>query len=331
MEWFKDKDNILIALSGGVDSALVAYAAFLQLGSHAIAVTADYRTLSKEELDAAKSICTEIGIRQIMLEYDELENPNFVINDNTRCYHCRMELGRRLASLAKQMDGLWVVTDGTNLDDLGDYRPGIEAMRENSVRSPLIETGFSKSDVRAVVRDAGLSIHDRPSNSCLASRIPWGVRITAGKLARIELGERIVRQMSGARQVRVRDIAGSARIEVEPEILHVFDNVVCGDAASDALAHAVDVRSHDDYSITDANDDNCMSYTSSRADRCLDVSDRHRKNLASNYSDHNSYDVGNGKKLLDVIAEKLVMIGFDNVVLDPDGYKTGKLNDVVLD
>lgn len=268
--WFEDKDGVLVALSGGVDSALVAYAAFDRLGKSAVAVTADYKTLSREELDAAKSICAEIGIRQLTLEYDELENPDFVKNDNNRCFHCRMELGRRMADLACEMDGSWVIVDGTNIDDLGDYRPGIRAMRQNKVRSPLVEVGFKKSDVRRIARDVGLSVHDRPSNACLASRIPWGQRITAERLLRIELGERIVRQLTGVRQVRVRDISGSARIEVDSEELGLFD--------------------------------------SGRLEDCPDGEETYRDGL------------------LGEITRRLATIGFDDVVLDREGYRPGKLN-----
>ena len=311
----------MIALSGGVDSALVAYAAFSELGAHrAIAITADYRTLSQDELDVAKSVCAEIGIRHIMLEYDELENDNFVTNDNTRCYHCRTELGGRLAEMAKSMDGLWIVVDGTHLDDLGDYRPGIEAMRENHICSPLIDARFTKHDVRTVAQHVGLSIHDRPSNSCLASRIPWGVRITAEKLARIELGERIVRQLSGAKQVRVRDIDGSARIEVEPEILHIFDDVAYDPAmygvsrSDNYLVCGVDAGSDDDNGVFD----HSYQYNTLNSNHNTSCNNN---NTADNVS----------AKLFDVIADRLKMIGFNDVVLDPQGYRTGKLNDVILD
>ena len=203
-----------MALSGGVDSALVAHAAREALGDRAAAVTADYRTLARDELESARRVCAEIGIRRMTIEYDELANEDFARNDPDRCFHCRTELGGRLAELARARGA--VAVDGTNLDDLGDYRPGIEAMRASGVRSPLAECGMTKADVRRAARLAGLSVADRPSNSCLASRIPWGQRVTAQRLARIELAESIVRGHSGARQVRVRDVGGSARIEVEP-------------------------------------------------------------------------------------------------------------------
>ncbi len=254
VNWFDGKRKVLIALSGGVDSALVAYAAFQKLGNSAIAVTADYKTLSEEELRTAKQICSEIGIQQLLLDYNELENEEFTKNDQNRCFHCRLELGDHLIELAKKHN-VDVIVDGTNLDDLGDYRPGIKALKQNGIRSPLVETNFSKSTIRETAKSIGLSVFDKPSNSCLASRIPWGQRVTAEKLIRIEFGETIVKQLTNVKQVRVRDINGSAKIEVDKKMISVFDDVV-----------------------------------------------------------------------LKQITEKLKMIGFTAVEVDPEGYKPGKIN-----
>lgn len=225
VNWFESKNKVMIALSGGVDSALVAYAAFQKLGNSAIAVTADYKTLSKEELCSSKQICKEIGIRQLFLDYNELENEEFIKNDSNRCFHCRIELGDHLIALAKKHD-IQVIIDGTNLDDLGDYRPGIEALKQNGIRSPLVETNFSKSEVRKSAKFVGLSVYDRPSNSCLASRIPWGQRVTAEKLIRIEFGETIVKQLTNVKQVRVRDLNGCAKIEVDKVMISSFNDVI---------------------------------------------------------------------------------------------------------
>jgi pyridinium-3,5-biscarboxylic acid mononucleotide sulfurtransferase len=223
IDWFENKNKVMIALSGGVDSALVAYAAFQKLGTSAIAVTADYKTLSKEELETAKQICSEIGIRQILLDYDELQNEEFVKNSSDRCFHCRMELGDHLVTLAKEHD-VKVIVDGTNLDDLGEYRPGIEALKKNGIRSPLVETNFTKNEIRKTAELIGLSVYDKPSNSCLASRIPWGQRVTAERLIRIELGETIVKQITNLKQVRVRDLDGVAKIEVDKDRISVFND-----------------------------------------------------------------------------------------------------------
>jgi len=223
MHWFSGRQSAIIALSGGVDSAVVAYAAFRALGDGALAVTADYKTLAQEELDSAKKICKEIGIRQEIITYSELENDDFVKNDKNRCFYCRSELSEHLINIAKKK-GVDLIVDGTNVDDLGDYRPGITALKNNGVKSPLVEAGLGKKDVRMIAKTAGLSVYDRPSNSCLASRIPWGQRVTAERLARIEVGERFVKQVTGARQVRVRDIDGAAKIEVGRDELHLLSD-----------------------------------------------------------------------------------------------------------
>lgn len=231
VDWFADKDKVFVALSGGVDSALVAYAAFQKLESSAIAVTADYKTLSKEELDSAKKICSEIGIQQILLDYDELENAQFTKNDSNRCFYCRMELGTHLLELAKLHD-VKTIVDGTNIDDLGEYRPGIDALKKNGIKNPLVETGFTKKEIRDAAKSVGLSVYDKPSNSCLASRIPWGQQVTAEKLTRIEYGETIIKQITKVKQVRLRDFNGYAKIEVETNDIPIFNKEIVDEISS---------------------------------------------------------------------------------------------------
>ena len=223
LKWFDDKDKVLVSLSGGVDSALVAYAANKKLGKNAVAVTADYKTLSSEELDSAKLVAHEIGITHHLIEYSELENENFVKNDNKRCFYCRDELSKELIKLSNSL-GIETIVDGTQSDDIGDYRPGIEALHGNGIRSPLLEVKFTKKLVRNTAKHVGLSVYDKPSNSCLASRIPWGQRVTAEKLVRIELAEKIIKQKTNIQQVRVRDINGLARIEVQSDKLTLLDD-----------------------------------------------------------------------------------------------------------
>jgi pyridinium-3,5-biscarboxylic acid mononucleotide sulfurtransferase len=224
IEWFSNNTkSALVALSGGVDSAVVALAAKKALGINALSITANYRTLSTDELATAEKIATEIGIAHRVLEYDELKNPDFVKNDELRCYHCRNELGRRVVHEAHK-SGISLVVDGTSVDDLKEYRPGIMALRKNGVRSPFVEIGIDKSQIRSIAEEYGLSIYDKPSNACLASRIPKGVSVTYEKLHKIEKSEIIVKMLSEAKQVRVRDHGDIARIEVgRGELSKLFD------------------------------------------------------------------------------------------------------------
>ena len=225
LKWFDSKEKVLVSLSGGVDSALVAYAAQKTLGKNAKAITADYKTLSSEELNSAKIIAKEIGITHEIIEYSELENPNFVKNDEKRCFYCRDELSHKLLDYASLLN-IETIVDGTQNDDMGDYRPGIDALHGNGILSPLLETQFTKDMVRKVAKSVGLSVFDKPSNSCLASRIPWGQRVTAEKLVRIEMAEKIIKQETRLKQVRVRDIDGNARIEVASEKIGFLNEVV---------------------------------------------------------------------------------------------------------
>ena len=197
----------------------------------------------------------EIGIQHIIINYNELDNENFVQNDKNRCFYCRDELSEKLIETAKQLQ-LEFIVDGTHTDDLGDYRPGIDALRKNGIKSPLLDVNLSKDEIRTICKKIGLTIYNRPSNSCLASRIPWGQRVTAERLARIEMGETIIKQLTGFEQIRVRDLDGAAKIEVEPSnVSLLYDN---------------------------------------------------------NY--------------LEQIITKFQMIGFRSVIVDPEGYKSGKLN-----
>ena len=223
LNWFSNKNSVLISLSGGVDSALVAYAAFEKIGKNAVAVTADYQTLAQDELDSAKKITQEIGIRHVLISYDELQNEDFVRNDNNRCFYCRDELSEKLIETAKQFQ-LDVIVDGTHADDLGDYRPGINALQKNGIKSPLLDVNLSKDEIRVMCKKIGLTIYNRPSNSCLASRIPWGQRVTAERLARIEMGETMIKQLTGFQQVRVRDMNGVAKIEVDSNNISLLHN-----------------------------------------------------------------------------------------------------------
>lgn len=224
MEWFmKDRAPVIIALSGGVDSAVVALAAKKALNNEAIAITANYNTLSNDELNSAKNVANEIGIFHKIIEYNELNNSLFVKNDSSRCYHCRTELATYLLEEAKKL-GAALIVDGTQTDDLIDFRPGIKALKEKGIRSPLVECGVGKKEIRSIARRYGLSVHNRPANSCLASRIPPGITVTYDKLRKIENSETVVMAVLGVSQVRVRDHGDIARIEVPKEELYkLFD------------------------------------------------------------------------------------------------------------
>ena len=218
-----DRDGVLIAFSGGVDSAVVAAIAHDALGDDAVACTAKSETLPAAELDDARRVAEEIGIRHEIVEFSELDNPDFVENDGDRCYHCRtMRLGR-MYEAAKEL-GIGTVCDGTNASDPGEgHRPGLRAVEELDVRSPLLEAGIGKDEVRQVADDYGLSVADKPSMACLSSRIPTGLEVTNERLTRVEKAERVLREW-GFSQFRVRDHDGLARIEIAAEELEAALN-----------------------------------------------------------------------------------------------------------
>ena len=207
------RSGVLVAFSGGVDSSVVAALAHEALGDDAVACTAKSETLPAAELDDARRVAAEIGITHEVVEFSELESPAFVRNDDDRCYHCRtMRLGE-MFERARTL-GISTVCDGTNADDPGaGHRPGLRAVDELDVYSPLLEFGVTKAEVRAIARSYDLSVADKPSMACLSSRIPTGLSVTTDRLDRIERAEALLRSW-GFERFRVRDHDGLARIEV---------------------------------------------------------------------------------------------------------------------
>lgn len=204
--------GILVAYSGGVDSTLLLRVALEVLGDRALAVTASSETYPSEEVGEAICLAHEMGARLRAIHTNEIELEQFASNPPERCFYCKQELFGKLVAIAKE-EGLPVVADGSNVDDTGDYRPGMRAASELGIRSPLREAGLTKADVRELSRELGLPTWDKPSFACLASRFPYGSQITREKLSQVGEAEQMLRGM-GLRQVRVRHHGDTARIEV---------------------------------------------------------------------------------------------------------------------
>jgi uncharacterized protein len=205
-------ERAVLAYSGGVDSSLLLRAASEVMGPRLIAVTAVSETYPAGELLAAEEFARSVGVEHEVLHTEELGSEDFVRNTPERCYHCKSELFAKLRRIADR-EGISFVIEGSNTDDLNDYRPGRKAAREFGLRSPLVEAGFSKADVRECARMLSLPVWDKPSLACLSSRIPYGTRITPGILQTVQAAEDHLRA-HGFRQVRVRHHGEIARIEV---------------------------------------------------------------------------------------------------------------------
>jgi pyridinium-3,5-biscarboxylic acid mononucleotide sulfurtransferase len=216
--------SALVAFSGGADSAFLAFMAHQALGERAVAVTADSPSLARSELRDAIEFTRLFGIRHRVIPTSELEDEAYVRNDRDRCYFCKTALMRALAAIGAQAGDGPEILVGVNTDDLGDYRPGQQAVSERRGRWPLVEAGLSKAEIRWLSKELGLPTWDKPAAACLSSRIAYGVPVTAAALRRIEAAEDAVRDLGLAGRLRVRDQGGDlARIELDPDR---FDQVL---------------------------------------------------------------------------------------------------------
>jgi uncharacterized protein len=211
----QDMGSVLVAYSGGVDSTFLAVTAHEVLGKNSLAVFAASPVAPPMEKEEAGDLAHNVGLRFKIIESNEMSNPDFVANPPERCYYCKRELFSELKPLAKA-EGLKWIADGTNADDLHDFRPGRKASAEAGIRSPLLEAGLTKTEIRQLSRTRGLPTWDRPASPCLASRIPYGIPVTAETLNKIARGEQYLHSL-GLRQLRLRHHGDIARIELDPE------------------------------------------------------------------------------------------------------------------
>ena len=228
-------DSVAVAYSGGTDSSYLLAVCMDVLGpDRVLALTADSPLTPRAEMEDARRLASELGARHQVLPSDELSIPTIVANPPDRCYHCKFTRFEALQNVARS-EGLANLVHGENADDVQDYRPGSRAAKELGVRAPLREAGLTKSEVRGASRERGLPTWDRPANACLASRFPYGTRLTVEGLARVESAEDILRHIWGLRQLRVRDHFPVARLEVPADEIPRLVMAKNRDAAIKAL------------------------------------------------------------------------------------------------
>lgn len=212
----KELSSVLVALSGGVDSSVVAALAYQALHEKAVAATFDSPLMVPEEIEDARVVAKSIGIRHIIQTVNELKVASITPNPLDRCYHCKLHRFRQAKALANEL-GFARVVDGTSASDLGEHRPGMKAIEELGILSPLLDAGITKAESRQLAHEFQLPVADKPSNSCLATRIPYGEPLTKDRLDRIAAAERIIKEIISIGILRVRDHGSVARIEVAPE------------------------------------------------------------------------------------------------------------------
>jgi pyridinium-3,5-biscarboxylic acid mononucleotide sulfurtransferase len=231
-----DLDSVLVAFSGGVDSAYLAVRAHQVLGERALAVTAVSPSLARAQRDQAEDVARRFGLAHLFVETGEVDDPRYLKNDASRCYWCKTELFQRLLPLAEER-GFRHLAYGLIQDDLADFRPGHRAAAEAGVRSPLAEAGLTKDDVRRFSRAAGLPTWDLPASPCLSSRIPYGTLVTREALGRVERAEEAVRGL-GFREFRVRHLGDTGRLEVAPAERHLLEDPGLREAVARAVRDA---------------------------------------------------------------------------------------------
>ncbi len=210
-------ESVIVAFSGGVDSSLVAFVAAEALGEASLAVTSGSASLKRRDLELARTLAASWGMRHRVIVTDELTKSDYRANPTDRCFHCKTSLYTSLAEIAAR-EGYANVVNGTNTDDLGDHRPGLAAARDFGVRSPLVDAGFAKADVRALAAELGLDNAQKPQSACLSSRFPYGSHIDEARLAQVERAEEALADL-GFRQFRVRHHEEVARLEIAAEEL----------------------------------------------------------------------------------------------------------------